>query len=558
MPPYAPAIPSAPVWGGQDFAIGLQHHLSVSDLPILRERLVQADRWGAWVERTAVEAYPAWHALLVECCKREYHKAMYDIQLMMVGGFSLKLLELAWRELQIDKRHKNTVQAKTQVGFQRVVKWCDAGGVRIALWEKGEHERIHQERKKYALKLEQDVEERKKREKSLKDAKKKQERQERRRRRDEDRYDEVLGRLVAIEKERRRLLEESVQLEEERVALENKLMPAETTTRPSTPGDSDGRDGAATEITSAESGRNYTESDLAAVPPAAHTSEPQADADSASAEAAAVAEHQRVTRSYVENVLTLMEHKPPLVSHVAFVAPTEVRSNGHSQPEPATLEEAGLFETGAQSEADEDEAEVHVGIHGGIAAPSEAEALDGDGRDTVGGGSAPVAPQVSEQTNGYVNGINAVSGASIEPPSENSKTTWALKALENFAPSRDPVVWSKPPLKRPPRSESVDSNARRLDFDRASAVFERTDVAHNADIATSNILASIAPDDFTPGRSLDRHRLYKLGQRASDVFWRQAPRIANDKKGKAKAPPLPPCTCGALVSRQTRGTPCLI
>lgn len=224
---------------------------------------------------------------------------MYDVQLMMVGGFSLKLLELAWRELFIDRSRGRTVESSKRVGFARVVKWCDMGGVRIALWDKGEKERMDKERKREVERLVLEEQARKEREVKDKEERKKRERTERRRKRDQDRYEEVLGRIVAIDKERRALLEESVLLETERNALETKLnpntatSPTAATSRPSTPAVADSVEPSASSTDPAPVADAPPIADSSSAPPAtaaADSSSPPAPTPSEADEAIARAE----------------------------------------------------------------------------------------------------------------------------------------------------------------------------------------------------------------------------------------------------------------------------
>ncbi|KAM0786963.1 hypothetical protein ACM66B_002382 [Microbotryomycetes sp. NB124-2] len=188
-------------------------------MPQLRQHILSNNLSVTHVRDLIVKAVTTWQHVLLESCRREYHKELYDVQLMMVGGYAIKLLELGWRELPYDDDGALKLDKWKSTKFANIAKWLAAGGVRVALWNKGERERIHRDRAKLEQRREADEVERQRQ--ALDRQKSQQEELERQKQ--QDRYEEVLGRLIAIEKERRALLEESVKLEEERTLLEDML-----------------------------------------------------------------------------------------------------------------------------------------------------------------------------------------------------------------------------------------------------------------------------------------------------------------------------------------------
>lgn len=603
--------PPAGANAAANFASGLQRTIATRNVPNFKKRMRAANRWGDWLEQYALDAYPAWRALLVECCKREHHKSMYDIQLMMVGGFSLKLLELGWRELRIDKRVGKTVEGQTKAGFRRVVKWCEAGGVRVALWEKGERERIDKERKKYAIQLESEVEERKKREKAEKEAKKKAERQERRRKRDQDRYEEVLGRMVAIDKERRALLQESDELDKERVALEAKLAPP----LPASPAQSNGLTKAPVEVDSSADKAATQSQDTNSANTTASTLEPLASgtdgtaplpADDAAAAAALALETRKnavqeqirkvivymsncevrksaavLTRAAFDDVLKKETEEPPerdehtvdlelpnstadetVAFHDLGPAAASATSVGASQSSSVRHEVADdakspalpTIKQDAPSVSSNAQLEHNQPATGSAAAErttsltqerlttssdSNTNSLDASAGDVIktSGASSPKHDGRSVASSK----VTSVDGTTAPPRS----TTWAsLVASKAFAVKTADVTSTSAAV-----ATSAPLGDRRIDFSRAEAVWEDAlTIPTNVGVACREILARIAPEDFTQGCSRDLERLSTYGARSCDIFWRVEERHADGKKGKARAlapPALPPCTCGA-------------
>ncbi|KAK4057355.1 hypothetical protein OIO90_001422 [Microbotryomycetes sp. JL221] len=226
--PFAPK-PPPPEHAGYGFAVGVMRCIAYHPErePLLRQQLESQGFNIADLHGRLIEAYPVWRNLVLELAKRNLNQSLYDVQLMMVGGYALKLLELGWRELRLDDSRGQTIESEQTVGFSRVADWIDAGGVRVALWYKGEKERIEKEKKRLEEQRlideqkEQEAEAERLKQQELDEERQLQEAEERQKHL--DRYEHVLARLISIEKERRTLLQESVKLEEEREELEAKL-----------------------------------------------------------------------------------------------------------------------------------------------------------------------------------------------------------------------------------------------------------------------------------------------------------------------------------------------
>ncbi|KAK4052852.1 hypothetical protein OIV83_002140 [Microbotryomycetes sp. JL201] len=218
-PHVPPAVQQPDAATAANVAVRVASFLDGGLMPRLEKHVQDHGLSPDHVRDLLAAAVTVWQQVLLESCKREYHKELYDVQLMMVGGYAVKLLELGWKELPYDDAGALLLDKWKSSSFSNIAKWVAGGGVRVALWEKGERERIQKERLRLKQKREADEAEKKRQDL---DRKRKAE-EELERQRCQDRYEEVLGRLISIEKQRRALLEESVKLEEERTVLEERL-----------------------------------------------------------------------------------------------------------------------------------------------------------------------------------------------------------------------------------------------------------------------------------------------------------------------------------------------